>query len=276
MKSSRWEEVEKFVETKMDGRESEDVIVTAPGFAAVIDGTSDETGAVFDGRSGGLFAAQSLSEAIAALGAETTAREFADHITDFLREAVSSVVGELDDSVRWPSASIVCFCFERDEIWRIGDCSFALDGAVFRGEKRVDDAAYGFRAAVNAARLAGGEPLDQVVAEDPGRQAGRALYDSQQLLSNRLGPWGFGCVNGRQVPDEYVEVHPVDDATEVVLASDGYPVLEPTLRESEDRLRTMMADDPAAVGDLWSMGKSLLPGANAMDDRAYLRLCRTS
>lgn len=59
-------------------------------------------------------------------------------------------------------------------------------------------------------------------------------------------------------------------ACRVVLTSDGYPTPQSTLAESEAHLATRMASDPAAIGDLWFMGKCLKPGNNAMDDRAFV------
>jgi len=116
-------------------------------------------------------------------------------------------------------------------------------------------------------------PVSEVVEHDPGALAARPLFDNQQHLANVVGPWGYGCVNGQRVPDDFVEVLPIPAGpTEVVITSDGFPVVLPTLRESEARLAEMIRNDPAATDALWAIGKSTKPGANAPDDRAYLRL----
>jgi hypothetical protein len=270
-----WSVVEQFVEGKTRERACEDVIVTVSGFAAVVDGATDETGGRFDGLSGGRFAADVVATALRALDPESTAREFADALTGRLRDAVVEVAGELDDASRWPSASVVCFSVAREQIWRIGDCSFLLDGRPNIGTKRVDDAAYGFRAAVNAARVAAGTPLEEILRDDPGARCTRPLFDLQQHLSNREGPWGYGCVNGRPVPDCFVEVFDLErSTTDVVMTSDGYPVPRATLAASEADLRRLLSTDPAAIGEAWAVGKALRPGATSFDDRAYLRLTR--
>ncbi|MEE9416181.1 MAG: hypothetical protein V3V01_12925 [Acidimicrobiales bacterium] len=156
-----------------------------------------------------------------------------------------------------------------------GDCSFLVDGQPNVGTKRVDDAAYGFRAAINSALLESGTSLTEILEDDPGAAAARPLFDLQQQLSNQQGPWGYGCVNGRPVPDRFVEVFPVaNNATETVLTSDGFPDPRSSLAESEARLKHLLETDPAAIGELWTVGKSLRPGPNSVDDRAYLRLCR--
>ncbi|MFN3254326.1 MAG: hypothetical protein ACE37B_01395 [Ilumatobacter sp.] len=268
-----WSVVEEFVEGKSVERACEDIIVVTSDFAAVIDGATDETGALFDGKSGGLVAAETLASTIEGLDQTSTAREFADELSGSLRRATGTTGDDVSAPDRWPSASLVCLSFARREVWRIGDCSFLVDGEPHLGTKRIDDAAYGFRAAINAALIAAGTSLDEIVRTDPGAGFARPLHDLQQQLSNLEGPWGFGCVNGRVVPDQFVEVFPVGpDVDEVVLASDGFPDLRPTLAASETRLRELLQVDPAAIAEIWSVGKALRPGANSVDDRAYLRL----
>lgn len=268
-----WAVVEEFVEGKSADRECEDVVIATSDFAAVIDGATDETGTVYEGKAGGLFAAETLATTIDALAPDTTAREFADQLSSHLALAASEASHQDGSSARWPSASLVCLSFSRHEIWRIGDCSFLVDGVPNIGTKRVDDAAYGFRAAINASLLAHGTPLEEILASDPGAEFARPLFDLQQQLTNNKGPWGYGCINGRPVPDQFVEVFPLTaDVGQVVLASDGFPDLCATLADSEARLRQLLEIDPAAIGELWSIGKALRPGANSVDDRAYLRI----
>ncbi len=268
-----WSVVEEFVEGKSSGRPCEDLIVTTPDFAAVIDGATDETGAQFDGQTGGRFAAETLASAITDLSPRLTARKFADHLSDTLARAAAAAETPDRASTRWPSASLVCLSFAHQEIWRIGDCSFLVDGEPNLGTKRVDDAAYGFRAAINASLIAAGTPLEEILRTDPGADFARPLLDLQQQLTNHEGPWGYGCINGRPVPDQFVEVFPLAHGVqEVVMASDGFPDLRSTLQESDARLRELLKIDPAAIAELWSVGKALRPGANSVDDRAYLRV----
>jgi hypothetical protein len=270
-----WLVLERFVQGKSAGRACEDLVVTTSDFAAVIDGATDETGTLYGGKTGGLLAAETLASEIEQLSPRATARQFADRLSAALSLAASQAGLHGGSSVRWPSASLVCLSFTRNEIWRIGDCSFLVDGEPNIGTKRVDDAAYGFRAAINASLLAAGMPLEEILGSDPGAGFARPLFDIQQHLTNHEGPWGYGCINGRPVPDRFVEVFPLaPDVDQVVLASDGFPDLRKTLEESEIRLRELLEIDPAAVAELWAVGKALRPGANSVDDRAYLRVGR--
>jgi hypothetical protein len=268
-----WKEIERSVVGKCPGRECEDLIVVTDDFATVIDGATDETGARFAGRSGGRFAAEVLAEAIEAMPADVDARRFTDRLTRALADAVRQGGAPDDGDHRWPMASVVCLARAARQVWRIGDCHTRLGDRLLLGTKRVDDAAYGYRAAVNAALLAKGRPLAEILADDPGAAAVRPLFDVQQHLANTVGPWGYGCINGRAVPDDFIEVFDLETGgCEVVLASDGYPELLPTLAESEVRLAELLTADPAAIGVLWSVGKSLRPGCVAPDDKAYLRM----
>lgn len=260
--------VEQFVESKRSDRVCEDMIVVTEDFAAVIDGASDATGADFGGMTGGRFAALVVEETIRTMRADVDARDF----TDLLAAALAAAVGELDPDSRWPVAVVACASVRRREVWRIGNGNVVIDGVQHPGILPVDDASYSFRAAVNAALLQKGTPLVELVATDPGANAARQLIDIQQHLANKLGPWGYGCINGQRVPDEYIDVIPIPHgATEVIITTDGYPTVLPTLLETEAALTRMSQRDPASIDEMWSIGKSLKAGSNAPDDRAYLR-----
>jgi glycerophosphoryl diester phosphodiesterase len=56
----------------------------------------------------------------------------------------------------------------------------------------------------------------------------------------------------------------------VVLASDGYPFLEPTLEASEHRLEWQRKNDPLNIGE-FKATKAFSIGNNSFDDRAYIR-----
>ena len=63
---------------------------------------------------------------------------------------------------------------------------------------------------------------------------------------------------------------PVSSPNEVVLASDGYPFLKPTLAESEEALLHLIAHDPQCIHDFIAT-KGLVAGNKSFDDRTYIR-----
>jgi len=268
-----FEVVEQFVEAKNDARVCEDIIVAADNFVAVIDGASDATGASFNGLTGGRLAAEAVADAIRGLPTATDARTFADTLSEAVRESVAAVAGDLGPDVRWPVAVAACVSRETRQVWRVGDCNIVIGGVFHPGEVGVDGASCRFRAAVNTALVNQGMSVSEIIETDPGHKAARVLIDQQQHLANRVSPWGFGCFNGQRVPDEYLEIIAIPEtATEVVLASDGYPEVRGSLAATEAALRALIERDPAAMSEMWAMGKPMKPGANAPDDRAYLRL----
>ncbi len=264
--------IEHLVASKQPGRMSEDMIAIAQHWAAVVDGATDATDATFNGLSGGRFAAEVLTGALIGLEADIDARTAIDALTQALASA-TALVTEADVDVRWPSAAITIVSPARRQIWRVGDGPILIDGAEVASRSSFDDAAYSFRATINAALLASGRTLKDIINNDPGRVASRPLHDLQQHLANTTGQWSYGCINGRAVPDEHIEVFDLPaHEVEIVIASDGYHDVQTTLAGSESLLREQQTSDPAAIGELWRMGKALIPGNDSMDDRAYIRV----
>ena len=77
-------------------------------------------------------------------------------------------------------------------------------------------------------------------------------------------------IDGFPVPAREVHVIDAAGAEMVVLASDGYPILRPTLAESETALKKALQDDPLMCRG-WPSTKGLGPGRLSCDDRSYIR-----
>ena len=69
---------------------------------------------------------------------------------------------------------------------------------------------------------------------------------------------------------ELVRVYPVCPGEEVVLASDGYPCVLPSLRASEEYLYAILASDPLCLSQFKST-KGRQAELRSFDDRAYVR-----
>ena len=61
------------------------------------------------------------------------------------------------------------------------------------------------------------------------------------------------------------------DSSMVVLASDGYPFLKPTLVESEEALAKQIANDPQNI-KYFIATKGIVEGNQSFDDRTYIRI----
>jgi len=273
------EVVERFVLGKRaDPALCEDAIVVTAGHAAVIDGATDISGRRYDGVSGGRWAMRACVEAIRAFPRDIDAFAAVEALT-------AAFAARTEPANERPSASVTIFSAARHEVWQVGDVGFrataARAGAGMSAEglsnggagmsgrqprKQVDEIAAAFRAAIIAAEVEAGT----LGADDPGRAAARALIGRQGFLRNTLGPYGFGAIDGRPVPRELVVVCEIPYG-ELVIASDGYPVIEPTLAESEAALARLLERDPWCVDELRGT-KGLVDGQVSFDDRAYLRL----
>ena len=82
----------------------------------------------------------------------------------------------------------------------------------------------------------------------------------------------YAVVDGFPIPESKVPVIALGfEPFEIVLASDGYPFLCPTLAESEDRLRQQRESDPLNIGPDFQATKAFHPDFNSFDDRSYIR-----
>ncbi len=266
--------MERFVEGK-DHEPSmcEDLIFVGDAFAAVFDGATDKTDALYDGVLGGRFAVETLAGAMERMPPEVSPVECVAELTADLGAGIRQY-GSAGRPRDEPSASAVIYSAARSEIWRVGDCSWSLDNEPNIGQKTIDKVVAEARAALLEALLMGSFSVDELRASDPGRAMVLPLLEEQYRFRNLDGPscgLGFGALDGAPVPAHFIEVVPVGSGSDIVLATDGYPRLLPTLEESEAALAEDIAADPLRIGDHKST-KAVAPGQSSFDDRAYLRL----
>jgi hypothetical protein len=256
-----------------EAEECEDGIVVTEDFAAVIDGATDTTGRRYSGITAGRYAMLACAGAIRMLNAKADAETAISHLTEILAEnlPLNSPPGEN------PAAVAVIYSEARREIWQIGDVGFwyagVPDGGV-KPRKTIDRYAADIRAAVLRAELANGADPATLAQADPGREAILSLLTHQSIFCNNAGAgeWAYAALDGRPVAFDLVTVQPVpDDVNTVVIASDGYPVILPTLQASEELLASLLSEDSLCIGSLLGT-KGVFPGNASYDDRAYLSI----
>lgn len=256
---------------KGDDEKNEDRLVITDDFVAVIDGATSSV--TINGVSGGVLAAQAVADVLADLPKDSTARRFLDAAS----QKVAERIGAWPDRTKArPSASVVVWSRAREEIWRVGDCHFRLDQAEYSGEKNIDRIAYAFRRAVLRGRVAFGLSDDARELLVPTlKQPFMPLVEVQHAFANVdcPDPLAYGIVDGRFVPDRFLEVFPADFATDIILCSDGFPEAFPTLAEGLQALAALKRDDPLMV--LASCGSRPFPPAQPYyDDTTYVRIKR--
>ena len=81
----------------------------------------------------------------------------------------------------------------------------------------------------------------------------------------------YAVIDGFPIYREGVKVVSLEkDTQEIVLASDGYPFLKPSLAESEAALEHLIAHDPQCIHEFIAT-KGLVAGNKSFDDRTYVR-----
>ena len=262
-----------FAKSQRD-EENEDVIVLTPAFAAIIDGATDKSGLRYGGLTGGRLAAQALASAFENLDPGADINTAVDFLTTRLEAAVRRAGG---NPAAWtcPTASFVCYAAARREIWRVGDSVFRLDEQIDAPITLIDRVASEARATLDRALLASGARPEEIRASDPGRDMILPLLRVAGAFQNHPDPdceFGRGVLDGKRVPPHFRECFPVGQATELILASDGYPQLLATLAASEEELARELTIDPLRISLASPGTKGMVPGARSFDDRTYLRL----
>lgn len=250
------------------------ICVTSRGDVLVVDGATQKTPYDFNGKSGGLLTAEICVATLSELSGTESPRQIVDAFTRAVRcDLFERFNLQAKPGEDLPACSLVLYAAHLDSIIRVGDCPFAINGAVNYGSKLIDTVNSELRAAVNNALLQSGRMTgDEIAADDQGREAILGLLLRQPLFMNQVaaGRFGYGCITSSPVPDEFIEVYPVPKGAEVILASDGYPELLPTLAASEKYLAEYLLSDPLMIGKHAST-KGLAKGQVSYDDRAYIR-----
>ena len=164
-------------------------------------------------------------------------------------------------------ASAVIYSIRRREIWLVGDCQCLVGGELCENPKPYEQRLAEMRAVRVKELLAEGKTPNEILADDQARAAiiPEMLREMQQQNKS------YAVIDGFPIPETRVPIIALDFRPwEIVLASDGYPFLCPTLAESEARLDEQRRNDPLNIGN-FKATKGFTPGFNSFDDRSYIR-----
>lgn len=112
------------------------------------------------------------------------------------------------------------------------------------------------------------------MSNDPGRNFIYRFLQQQAILQNnpdKNQPYSFPVFDGFPINMHQVRIFSIGNHTQIVLSSDGYPCLFPTLRESECYLMNILENDPLCMRQYKST-KGIKKGNCSFDDRAYLKI----
>ena len=292
----------KIIESSIIGKKSpeacEDGMVVTDDFIAVIDGSTSKTPKHLNpDMKNGRYAMMLISEYIREeLKADASADEFCQGVTAYIYNKVYEKLGVEERLKEHPeerlTASAILYSRTRNEVWMVGDCQAIIAGKLYENGKPYEEKIARKRVELIAQGLSPAEARKQI---EP--LLIKAMFSGQNQT--------YTVIDGFPIYREGVKVVSVSDfcsvqnsvsssdscsvqdtvscsdsvsasdtipssSSEIVLASDGYPFLKPTLAASEAALAEQIANDPQNIHSFIAT-KGIVEGNKSFDDRTYIR-----
>ena len=284
----------KIIESSIIGKKSqeacEDGMVVTDDFIAVIDGSTSKTPKHLNpDMKNGRYAMMLISEYIREeLKADASVDDFCQGVTAYIYNKVYEKLGVEERLKEHPeerlTASAILYSRTRNEVWMVGDCQAIIDGKLYENgkpyeqeiaRKRVELIEQGLSPAEARKQI---EPL-LIKAMLSGQNRTYTVIDGFPIY--REGVKVVSVSDSCSVQDSVQDSVPCSDSvsasgtifvssSEIVLASDGYPFLEPTLAASEVALAEQIANDPQNIHSFIAT-KGIVEGNKSFDDRTYIR-----
>ena len=275
------------IESSIIGKKSpeacEDGMVVTDDFIAVIDGSTSKTPKHLNpDMKNGRYAMMLISEYIREeLKADASVDDFCQGVTAYIYNKVYEKLGVEERLQEHPeerlTASAILYSRTRNEVWMVGDCQAIIDGKLYENgkpyeqeiaRKRVELIEQGLSPAEARKQI---EPL-LIEAMLSGQNQTYTVIDGFPIYREGVKVVALKTKPVSSSIETYFQeqTKPVSSPNEVVLASDGYPFLKPTLAASEAALVHLIAHDPQCIHDFIAT-KGLVAGNKSFDDRTYIR-----
>ena len=284
------------IESKIVGKKSqescEDGMVITDDFIAVIDGSTSKTPKHLNpDMKNGRYAMMLISEYIREeLKADASVDDFCQGVTAYIYNKVYEKLGVEERLKKHPeerlTASAILYSRTRNEVWMVGDCQAIIAGKLYENGKPYEEK-------IARKRV---ELIEQGLSSAEARKQIEPLLIKAMLSGQNQT---YTVIDGFPIYREGVKVVSVSDScsvqdpvpasdsvpcsgsvsasgtisvssSEIVLASDGYPFLEPTLAASEAALAEQIANDPQNIHSFIAT-KGIVEGNKSFDDRTYIR-----
>lgn len=286
----------KIIESSIIGKKSpeacEDGMVVTDDFIAVIDGSTSKTPKHLNpDMKNGKYAMMLISEYIREeLKTDASVDDFCQGVTAYIYNKVYEKLGVEDWLKEHPeerlTASAILYSRTRNEVWMVGDCQAIIAGKLYENGKPYEEK-------IARKRV---ELIEQGLSPAEARKQIEPLLIKAMLSGQNQT---YTVIDGFPIYREGVKVVSVSDScsvqdsvptsdsvpcsdsasasgtisvssSEIVLASDGYPFLEPTLAASEAALAEQIANDPQNIHSFIAT-KGIVEGNKSFDDRTYIR-----
>ena len=286
----------KIIESSIIGKKSpeacEDGMVVTDDFIAVIDGSTSKTPKHLNpDMKNGRYAMMLISEYIREeLKADASVDDFCQGVTTYIYNKVYEKLGVEERLKEHPeerlTASAILYSRTRNEVWMVGDCQAIIDGKLYENgkpyeqkiaRKRVELIEQGLSPAearkqieplLIKAMLSGQNQTYTVIDGFPIYREGVkvvSVSDSSSVQDSVPASDSVPCSDSASASDTIPS-----SSSEIVLASDGYPFLKPTLAASEAALAEQIANDPQNIHSFIAT-KGIVEGNKSFDDRTYIR-----
>lgn len=292
----------KIIESCIIGKKSqeacEDGMVVTDDFIAVIDGSTSKTPKHLNpDMKNGRYAMMLISEYIREeLKADASVDEFCQGVTAYIYNKVYEKLGVEERLKEHPeerlTASAILYSRTKNEVWMVGDCQAIIAGKLYENGKPYEEK-------IARKRV---ELIEQGLSPAEARKQIEPLLIKAMLSGQNQT---YTVIDGFPIYREGVKVVSVSDfcsvqnsvsssdscsvqdtvscsdsasasdtipssSSEIVLASDGYPFLKPTLAASEAALAEQIANDPQNIHSFIAT-KGIVEGNKSFDDRTYIR-----
>lgn len=272
--------IEKFVLGKKNKEVlCEDAIFFNEHFACVIDGATSKSNQLHNGLTSGKMAAQLILKCISQLPAHINKIDFFKSINNSIKNYyVNTSEYSLDFFAKNPieraTASVIVYSNYYKKIWSVGDCQCKIGKRYYIFEKSVDDILANTRALYIELALLKGVSKEELMENDMGRAFILPLLKEQIHLQNTTtSRYYYNAIDGFfWDADSIGELSLEDkDVKTIILASDGYPRLFDTLKETEAYLKNVLINDPLLYQE-HKTTKGLNPNHISYDDRAFIKI----
>ena len=292
----------KIIESSIIGKKSqeacEDGMVITDDFIAVIDGSTSKTPKHLNpDMKNGRYAMMLISEYIREeLKADASVDEFCQGVTAYIYNKVYEKLGVEERLKEHPeerlTASAILYSRTRNEVWMVGDCQAIIAGKLYENGKPYEEKIARKRVELIAQGLSPAEARKQIEpllikAMLSGQNQTYTVIDGFPIYREGVKVVSVSdssSVQGSVSSSDSCSVQdPVScsgsasasdtipsSSSEIVLASDGYPFLEPTLAASEAALAEQIANDPQNIRSFIAT-KGIVEGNKSFDDRTYIR-----
>lgn len=259
--------VEYYIQGKVDNVVNEDGIFISDKIVAVIDGVTTKSDNLYDSFKSGKIAKDILLNTLEKIDAKMPLEETFLILNSALKKYHDSYGKERE----YFSAQIIVYNDYYKEIWNFGDCNCMINNTFHNHDKFYDTITSNARILYNESRLKEGYTINDLLENDLGAEYIKPLLQAQYLFDNDSDSiFGYPILNGNNIDTNKVNVYKLNIGDEVILASDGYPIIENTLKKSEDFLKKVLEEDPLCM-NLYKSMKGLKQGNISYDDRAYIR-----